>query len=76
MVLLDLSSETYFGLDDVGTRIWQLLQEDGHLGNVFSRVLEEFDVEPGRLEADLIGHVAQLADAGLLSYGAKSSEKA
>jgi hypothetical protein len=30
-VLLDLKSESYFGLDDVGMRIWQLLQEQGSL---------------------------------------------
>ena len=27
-VLLDLQSENYFGLDEVGTRIWQLINEN------------------------------------------------
>ena len=34
-VLLDLASESYFGLDDVGMRIWQLLQEQGSLARRF-----------------------------------------
>ena len=36
-VLLDLQSESYFGLDEVGTRIWQLLQEkeNSHVSFVF-----------------------------------------
>ena len=28
-VLLNLQSERYYGLDDVGTRMWQLLAENG-----------------------------------------------
>ena len=65
-VLLDLASESYFGLDDVGTRIWQLLQDGGDLRGVHQRMLDEYDVEPARLEADLLQHLAELADAGLV----------
>jgi hypothetical protein len=68
-VLLDLKSESYFGLDDVGMRIWQLLQEQGSLCAVFDRMLAEYDVEPARLEADLLKHVGELADAGLVIVG-------
>ncbi len=68
-VLLDLKSESYFGLDDVGMRIWQLLQEQGSLRAVFDRMLAEYDVEPARLEADLLSHVGELADAGLVTVG-------
>jgi hypothetical protein len=31
MVLLDMNSENYFGLDEVGTAIWQAMQDDGNL---------------------------------------------
>jgi hypothetical protein len=68
-VLLDLASESYFGLDDVGTRIWQLLQEHGSLQRVYDAMLTEFDVEPVRLEEDLLRHVGELADAGLVIFG-------
>jgi len=33
-VLLNLNSENYFGLDEIGTRIWQLLQEPDQATNV------------------------------------------
>jgi hypothetical protein len=69
-VLLDLASETYFGLDDVGTRIWQLLQEHGELLAIRDRMLEEFDVEAARLEEDLLQHIEKLAEAGLVTVGA------
>ena len=68
-VLLDLKSESYFGLDDVGMRIWQLIQEQGSLRAVFERMLTEYDVEPARLEEDLLRHVGELAAAGLVTLG-------
>ena len=68
-VLLDLASERYFGLDDVGTRIWQLLQDQGSLRVVYDHLLDEYDVEPTRLEEDLLKHVRELAEAGLVTIG-------
>jgi len=68
-VLLDLASESYFGLDDVGMRIWQLLQKQGSLSVVSERMLAEYDVEPARLEEDLLRHVGELAAAGLVTLG-------
>jgi hypothetical protein len=65
-VLLDLAGERYFGLDVVGTRIWQLLQDQASLRVVYDRMLDEYDVEPGRLEEDLLNHVGELAEEGLL----------
>jgi len=68
-VLLDLASETYFGLDEVGTRIWQLLQGHSRLRTVFESLRDEYDVEPERLEQDLLKLIGELADAGLVIYG-------
>jgi len=66
-VLLDLQSESYFGLDEVGTRIWQLLQEKGDLQSVFDTILQEYDVESEQLKADLDELLAKLTESGLLS---------
>ena len=66
-VLLDLNSENYFGLDEVGTRIWQLLKETGNLQTVFDTMLEEYDVDEKQLKKDLLDHVTQLVEAGLIS---------
>ena len=66
-VLLDLKSESYFGLDGVGTRIWRLIEADGHLQVVHSTLLEEYDVEPARLEEDLTQLIGRLTEAGLVT---------
>jgi len=68
-VLLDLAKEHYFGLDEVGTRIWQLLKEHTSLGAVYEVMREEYEVEAVRLEEDLLAHVGELADAGLITLG-------
>jgi hypothetical protein len=64
-VLLDLASETYFALDPVGTRIWELL--DGRpLDAILHTLCDEYDAAPARIEADLLQLAASLADAGLI----------
>ena len=65
-VLLDLSSECYFGLDPVGTRIWKLLSADANLKSAYDTLCEEYEVEPERLRTDLLDLVAKLAEAGLV----------
>lgn len=66
-VLLDLKSEHYFGLDAVGTRIWQLLGENGDLRSSFEQLLEEYEVDAPRLEADLARLLEETSEAGLIS---------
>lgn len=65
-VLLQLEDGKYFGLDDVGTRIWQLIVEHCNLNEVFEQMLDEYDVKPEKLRADLEKLVRELADKDLL----------
>jgi len=66
-VLLDLQNESYFGLDEVGTRIWQLLQENGDIESMLKTILEEYDVEEEQLLKDVNELVEKLIEAGLVS---------
>ncbi len=66
-VLLDLKTETYFGLNPVGTRMWELITSgECSLGEAIDTLLGEFDVERERLEADLLRLAGELAAAGLI----------
>lgn len=64
-VLLDLKGECYFGLDEVGTRIWQLIQEHGDLKKIHEIMLDEYNVGGEKLQRDLDELVTKLVDAGL-----------
>ena len=65
-VLLDMNSENYFGLDEVGTVIWQTLQEKPVLSDVLQNLLEVYDVEEEVLRKDLLHFVERLGKSGLL----------
>ena len=68
-VLLDLASESYFGLDSVGTRVWQLLGEGAEQEQVVAALLEEYEVERAVLERDITDLLGRLAEAGLIQVG-------
>lgn len=65
-VLLDLDSESYFGLDEIGTRIWMLLNEGRGQRGIVDALLEEYEVERDTLEADVAELLGNLLEAGLI----------
>ena len=65
-VLLDLESGVYFGLDEVGTRVWALLLERGTPDAVCAAMLDEFDVASAELTADVLRLVGELQQNGLV----------
>jgi hypothetical protein len=71
-VLLNLDNDRYYGLDDVGTRMWQLLAELGAVDAVVARLLEEYagQVDEPTLRRDLEELIATLVAAGLVTVEA------
>ena len=66
-VLLNLKTGVYLGLNQIGTRIWQLLQEDGALSRVMDVMLQEYEVTEEKLSQDLLNLVGQMEKQGLLT---------
>jgi hypothetical protein len=66
-VMLNLESGVYFGLNEVGTRIWALIQEHGLLRKVLETMQQEYEVAPQTLESDLLRLVEELRAKGLVS---------
>ena len=65
-VLLNLARESYFGLDAVGTRVWQLLNEGAGRDALVDTLLEEYEVERKVLEKDISELLGRLSEAGLI----------
>lgn len=65
-VMLDLAKGTYFGLDPVGARMWQLLGEGKALAEVCDAIVEEYDVLRDAVERDLLELVEKLIAQGLI----------
>lgn len=66
-VLLNLSNEQYFGLDEVGTRFWHLLSEDEKIENALSNLQKEYNVDEKVLRNDLSNLIKQMQEQGLVS---------
>ncbi len=54
-VILHLDSEEYFGLDNVGTRMWELLlgEGEGSIDKSIPLLLTEYEVEETQLKKDM-----------------------
>jgi hypothetical protein len=68
-VILDLAGGTYYGLDPVGARIWQLMGEGKTLGEICDTMLDEYDVTREALERDVINLADKLLERKLISIG-------
>ena len=65
-VLLNLHTGVYFGLDPIGSRIWQLLQARHRLADILATLLQEFDVSEAQGRDDLVELVESLQNHGLI----------
>lgn len=59
-VLLNLNSGSYFGLNALGTRIWELIQKPALVGDVYRELLKEYEVDPGECQAALLSFLNHL----------------
>jgi hypothetical protein len=64
--ILNLKSGIYYGLDSVGARIWNLIQEARTVNEIRDALLQEYDVEPERCEEDLLALLGELLSKGLI----------
>lgn len=66
MALLNVDTGVYFGLDETGARMWELLAEHGNLQAVAERMEQEYDVTGEQLRHDLLRLVEELQAKGLI----------
>ena len=66
-VILDLASGNYSGLDEVGTTIWNILEQPQIFGDICQRIMAEYKVEEHVCRNDLLTFLKDLADNGLIT---------
>lgn len=64
--ILNLKNTVYYGLNPVGSRIWTLLQQKRSVGELRDVLVEEYDVEAGRCERDLLDLLEKMRAEGLI----------
>jgi len=65
-VLLNIETERYFGLDETGTRMWQLVTAAPKIEVAYQQLLDEYDVEAALLRSNLTELLERLVENGLL----------
>ena len=73
-VLLNLNTEMYLGLNLVGTRMWSVLGSASSIQAAYDELLQEYDVEPAQLRADLEEFIDQLLAQKLIEAGPVTEE--
>lgn len=68
IVILDLASGNYFGLDAVGARMWQLISEGEAVPRAFEILLSEYEVMPEQLRTDMERLLQDLLARGLVRF--------
>jgi len=65
-VMMDENLENYFGLDEIGTRVWQILKEKHSLTELCQKLTKEYEVEPEQCLADITPFIEQLIKDNML----------
>jgi hypothetical protein len=64
--LFNPATEQYYILDDVGSRIWELVQEHGTIGPVVAAVTAEYAIDGATARRDVDRLLRELSEAGLV----------
>lgn len=64
--ILNIKNGVYYGLDPVGARIWNLMQQPCAVFEIQNAITGEYDVEPERCARDLFGLLNRLLEEGLI----------
>lgn len=64
--ILNLKNSSYYGLDPVGTRVWNLLRQPRSVGDLRNVLLDEYAVEAESCEGDLLDLLENMRDEGLI----------
>jgi hypothetical protein len=65
-IMMNIETGEYFGLDSVGNRIWELIENPIQINNLIKILLDEFDVTQDQCETDTLEFIKQLLDKELV----------
>jgi hypothetical protein len=74
-VILHLGSGTYYGLNAVGSTIWNLIQEPRTIAEIHDRLLQQYEADAGECERDLLNVLDDLSKASLVEIRDARTEK-
>lgn len=70
--ILNLSDGVYYGLNEVGAAVWKMLQKPVTVDEICLEVMNQFDVDAGRCEQDVVSLLEDLQAKGLIEVSERS----
>jgi hypothetical protein len=64
--ILNMKNSVYYGMNAVGTRVWNMIGEPRSVVQLRDALLDEYEVDPARCEQDLLQLLEQMRTEGLI----------
>lgn len=66
VILMSIEADSYFGLDPIASRIWELLEQPKTLDELVALLMEEYEVDASTCTEDVRALLGDLQDKGLV----------
>jgi hypothetical protein len=74
IVMMSIEAGAYYGLDKVGRRIWEMLEEPINVSDLCAHLTAEYDVAEEICHADVLTFLAELAEHGIIDINVQQTE--
>lgn len=66
VIIMSIEADSYFGLEPVGSRIWELLEQPATMDELVSQLVQEYDVNEAECRQDAQDFVTEMVARGLI----------
>jgi hypothetical protein len=67
VVMLSIENSEYYGMDKVGSRIWQLLEKPVHFRELVAALMDEYEVSEEQCTAETLAFLKKITDKKLVN---------
>jgi DNA phosphorothioation-dependent restriction protein DptG len=72
-VVLELQASNYFGMNDVGTAVWNFLQQPREVSDVIEHIVTNYEVSAEQAEIEILSFIQNLVDKNLVVVDHRSA---
>ncbi len=73
VVMMSIEKSAYYGLDEIGSRIWELIASERTVSSICDILVREYDVPREECEQDILAWLNELAEQNLVEITDVSS---
>ena len=73
LVMMSIKRGNYYGLGDIGSKIWQKLECPQRVDDLCHDLMGEYEIDRNTCETDVIEFLGQLLDESLIKIGDEDS---